>query len=126
MNLQTKQRPIIPDLEGDPELCEQRRHAPRLGVQVVDAVREEEDAEAASGEAGPGAQDVRQEEGQAAVVVQPVHVDQALEFNDCNVIFYILFLIRAEVAVFNIILGYLLFLHLHQKQKAAGTIFAPT
>ena len=59
----------------NPELAEEGLHV--LGV-VVGARGEEEDPELALGELGPGGEDVRQQEGEAAVVVEPVDVYEPL------------------------------------------------
>jgi hypothetical protein len=62
-------------LELDPELLQQDGHALCLLLHVLDVVHQTEDPQLAFGELGPHLEDEGQEQGQAAVVVQPVDVD---------------------------------------------------
>ena len=63
--------------ELDPELGEEGRHVPRLSVELVLPVCQGEDAELAARELLPGGENVGKQQGQAAVIVQPPHVNSA-------------------------------------------------
>ena len=60
-----------------PELLNDLVHPLALPLHVV-AVREEEDPDLALGELHGGLEEVGQQEGEAPVVVEPVHVDGAV------------------------------------------------
>ena len=61
------------------ELCQEGHHCSRLVVQLVLLVAEEEDPELAVGELLPGVEDVGEEEGETAVVVQPVNINRVAQ-----------------------------------------------
>lgn len=61
----------------NPELGQQASHITLLKLQLRLAVGQGKDPQLARAPVSPRADDVRQEQGQASVVVQPVHVDDA-------------------------------------------------
>ena len=64
-------------LKLDPEPGQHRGEVPGLKVQLLTFIGQREDAELAVLELLPGLDDVGQEEGQAAVIVEPPHVNGA-------------------------------------------------
>jgi len=65
-------------LEGNSELLEHESHTPSLLLQVHLLVGEDKDPQLALGEHGTRVDDEREEEGQAAGIVEPVDIDGAL------------------------------------------------